>query len=242
MFRVLSGAAILALAVTTASAADLGVAPPAPAPVVNIWTGCHVGGHIGGLISDETHTSSTGVSADHNATAFTGGGQIGCDYQFATSWVVGAEGRGAWNSLKFSYNTSVVNTRTGVVTPSQFITTNDFLASATGRLGYAYGGGLWLFYARGGVAWTRDRYEDPFVIPAGPSVDPSATSNRTGWTIGAGTEWAFAPHWSVDFEYNYYDFGKQTISLTNTAPLVVISNFHIRDQMSAGTVGVNYHF
>ena len=46
-------------------------------------------------------------------------------------------------------------------------------------------------YARGVAAWTRDRYEDPFVTPAGSSVDPSATSNRTGWTVGDGVEWAF---------------------------------------------------
>src|SRR5262249_45975501 len=147
MLRVLSGVAILALATTNASAADLGVAAPAPAPVLNNWTGCHVGGHTGGLFSDETHTNIARASSDHNGTAFVGGGQIGCDYQFAPSWVVGAEGRAAWNSLKSSYNSTVIFPRTGLVVPSTFSTTNDFLASATGRIGYVYGGGLWMFYA-----------------------------------------------------------------------------------------------
>jgi outer membrane immunogenic protein len=155
--------------------------------------------------------------------------------------VIGAEGRVAWDSLKFSNSSTILNLRTGVVVPSQFITTNDFLASATGRLGYVYGSGLWMFYARGGVAWTRDRYEDPFVIPARPSMDPTATVNRTGWTVGGGVERAFAPQWSVNLESNYYDFGTQTILLTNAVPVVNVTA-HIRDQMSATTVGVNYHF
>lgn len=241
MLRVISGVAILALAATTASAADLPLGAPAPAPVAYTWTGCHVGAHIGGLISDQTHTNSAGVSTDVNGTAFVGGGQIGCDYQFTPGWVIGAEGRAAWDSLKFSNSGTILNLRTGVVVPSQFITTNDFLASATGRLGYVYGGGRWMLYARGGVAWTRDRYEDPFVIPGGPSVDPTATANRTGWTVGGGLEWAFAPQWSVDLESNYYDFGSQTITLTNAVPVVNVTA-HIRDQISATTVGVNYHF
>jgi outer membrane immunogenic protein len=241
MLRVLSGVAILAMAATTASAADLPLGAPAAAPVAFTWTGCHVGGHLGGLFSNETHTNIAGVSADHDATAFVGGGQVGCDYQFAPSWVVGAEGRAAWNSLKSSYSGTVVFPRTSLVVPSQFSTTNDFLASATGRLGYVYGSGLWMFYARGGVAWTRDRYEDPFVFPGGPSVDPTATVNRTGWIVGGGAEWAFAPQWSVNLESNYYDFGTQTIVLTNAVPVVNVTT-RIRDQMSATTVGVNYHF
>jgi outer membrane immunogenic protein len=242
MRKVLSGLAILALATTTASAADLALGAPVAAPVAFTWSGCHVGGHIGAAASDDTHTNNAGVSSNYGGTGFIGGGQIGCDYQFASSWVVGAEGRGAWSSLKVNRNSSVINLRTGVVVPSQFITTTDFLASATARLGYVHGGGRWMFYARGGAAWTKDKYEDPFVIPAGPSVDPTATSNRTGWTVGGGEEWAFAPQWSVNLEYNYYDFGTQALALTNAVPVVNISGFHIHDRINTLTTGVNYHF
>jgi outer membrane immunogenic protein len=54
-----------------------------------------VGGHVGAAFSDETNTNNAGVSTNYGGTGFIGGGQIGCDYQFAPSWVVGAEGRGA---------------------------------------------------------------------------------------------------------------------------------------------------
>jgi outer membrane immunogenic protein len=72
-------------------------------------------------------------------------------------------------------------------------------------------------------------------------VDPTATTDRTSWTVGGGVEWAFAPQWSVNLKSDYYAFGTQTIMLTNAVPVVNVTA-HIRDQMSATTVGVNYHF
>lgn len=57
---------------------------------------------------------------------------------------------------------------------------------------------------------------------------------------GVGAEWAFAPHWSVNVEYNYYDFGTQGMVLTN--PINTVSIAGIKDTIHTGTVGVNYHF
>jgi hypothetical protein len=53
-------------------------------------------------------------------------------------------------------------------------------------------------------------------------------------------EWAFAPQWSINLESDYA-FGTQTIILTNAVPVFNVTT-HIRDQFSATTVGVNYHF
>lgn len=241
MLKVLTGTAILALLATTASAADLALKAPAAAPIKFTWTGCHVGGHLGGAVSDDRTTNGNGVTRDYSGAGFVGGGQIGCDYQFSSNWVIGAEGRAAWSSLRSSHGGTVVNLRSGVVAPSQFITTNDFLASATARLGYVYAE-RWLAYARGGAAWTRERDEDPFTNVFGAALDPRTTSIRTGWTVGGGLEWAFAPRWSANVEYNYYDFGTHGITMTNPAPLATINGFEVRDRIHAGTIGVNYHF
>ena len=242
MLKFLLGTAVIALTASTAFAADLPLKTKAPmAPVKFTWTGCYIGGHLGGLVSEDRTTNDLGVSRDYDATGFVCGGQIGCDYQFTSNWVIGAEGRAAWSSLRTSHPGSVRNRLTGAVRPSQFITTNDFLASATARLGYVYGE-RWLVYARGGAAWTRERNEDPFVLPAGIAVDPSTTSTRTGWTVGGGVEWAFAPHWSANVEYNYYDFGSHGITMTNAVPVVNITGFEVRDRMHAATLGVNYRF
>ena len=45
-----------------------------------------------------------------------------------------------------------------------------------------------------------------FFNPGGANVfDTNRT--RTGWTVGVGTEWKFAPNWSAFVEYNHADFG-----------------------------------
>ncbi|KJC46795.1 membrane protein [Bradyrhizobium sp. LTSP885] len=230
-------AALIALVTTTASAADLALKAPAAPPIKFTWTGCYVGGHVGGTVSDDR----LGTRVNYDGDGFVGGGQIGCDYQFAPNWVIGAEGRAAWSSMRSTHAAFILNPFTGVLTPTQFITTNDFLASATARFGYVYAE-RWLVYARGGVGWTRERDELPQTLPTGVAVDPSATSVRTGWTVGGGVEWAFAPHWSANVEYNYYDFGTQSMTMTNAVPLVAVIGTVVRDQIHAATAGVNYRF
>ncbi|MHC2402725.1 opacity protein-like surface antigen [Bradyrhizobium barranii subsp. barranii] len=131
------------------SAADLAVKAPVATKQFS-WTGCFIGVHAGGDFSYDKIRSS----GDFSSTGFIGGGQIGCDYQFASLWVVGVEGRAAWSSL--TSKTPGLGNFGGVIIPTQFTVSNDFLASATVRLGYSFAGN-WLAYGRGGVAWTRER-------------------------------------------------------------------------------------
>jgi outer membrane immunogenic protein len=224
-----------------ASAADLPVppytkAPPVSATVYN-WTGCFAGVHVGGAFSDDKIKTSD----DFTSAGFVGGGQIGCDYQFASAWVVGVEGRAAWSSLTSKTAGTGTNSATGLTFPTQFTVSNDFLASATARVGYSFAG-TWLVYARGGVAWTSEKADIVFTAPLlGFVVDPRATTTRTGWTAGAGLEWAFAPHWSTSFEYDYYDFGSNDFTLTDAVNRVTFTG-NLKDTIQTVTVGLNYHF
>jgi outer membrane immunogenic protein len=36
--------------------------------------------------------------------------------------------------------------------------------------------------------------------------------NRSGWTVGGGLEWMFAPGLSVFGEFNYMDFGSRNVN------------------------------
>jgi outer membrane immunogenic protein len=236
---------VLALAAAfPALAADLAVkasrAIPA-APARFSWTGCHVGGHVGGVVSEDKTTSALGNSIGFSSTGFIGGGQIGCDYEFAPGWVAGVEGRAAWTSLNNSHPGIVTNLVTGVTVPSRFTLGNDFLASATARLGYSVAD-RWLVFVRGGAAWTRENADDAFTTPAGVAVDPRATMTRTGWTVGTGVDWAFAAHWSANLAYNYYDFGSHGTTLTDTAHSTFVNVSSLKDTMHAVTAGVDYHF
>src|SRR5262245_15282681 len=87
----LLAAATIGLAASQALAADLPrkgpvAVPPAPPPVT--WTGCYIGANIGGIFEHgEVDFGLADVSRDNGG--FAGGGQIGCDYQFAGGWVIG---------------------------------------------------------------------------------------------------------------------------------------------------------
>jgi outer membrane immunogenic protein len=238
------GAGLLSVVgfVGVASAADLPVpvkAPPAiaAAPVPFSWTGCHVGGNVGGAFSYDKILSS----GDFSSAGFVGGGQVGCDYQFASAWVVGVEGRAAWSNLNSKTPGLGSIPAAGLTFPTNFTVSNDFLASATARAGYSFVAG-WLVYARGGVAWTRENADIAFTDSVlGVAVDPRATTTRTGWTAGTGLEWAFSPHWSTNFEYNYYDFGGNDFTLTDTVNRVTFTG-NLKDRIHTVTAGVNYHF
>jgi outer membrane immunogenic protein len=85
-----------------ASAADMRVKAPAykaPPPIAGYnWTGCYIGGNVG---YGWQRTTSTDVEPNApppfdagtgTGTGIVGGGQVGCDYQFASSWVFGIQG------------------------------------------------------------------------------------------------------------------------------------------------------
>jgi outer membrane immunogenic protein len=236
MLKALSAAAIVVLTAAGAFAADMPVKAPV-APNAFTWTGCFAGVRAGAAISDDKIRSSS----DFSSTGFIGGGQIGCDYQFASAWVVGIEGRAAWSSLVSRTPGRGRDLPADIIFPTQFTVANDFLASATARLGYAFAGS-WLFYVRGGAAWTREKSDIAFTSPRlGLAVDPSGTATRTGWTAGTGLDWAFAPHWSTSLEYDYYDFGANDFFLTDPVSRVSFLG-NLRDRIHTVTVGLNYHF
>ena len=102
MKATLLASAALSLLTVSAFGADMEMppikAPLAPPPFT--WTGCYAGGQAGGGFGQKDLTDSVGIvspltgftSANLNINGYMLGGQIGCDYQFASNWVVGIEG------------------------------------------------------------------------------------------------------------------------------------------------------
>jgi outer membrane immunogenic protein len=223
-----------------ASAADMRAAPyrppaPPPAPVYFSWTGCYIGGHAGAGWSDKTVSVPSlvpGVSVTGHTFGPLGGGQIGCDLQ-SGGWVIGIEGEGAAADIRGDTTQTIL----GITGTAHAETT--WLASATGRLGWAWD--RWLLYAKGGAAWAGDKYS--LFIPVFPEQE-TASETRKGWTVGGGIEWAFWNNWSVKGEYNYYDFGTSSVTLVGTfagAPIQV-PGVEIRQRISVGKLGINYRF
>ena len=233
---ILATASVLALGlITTANAADLSVdgrtvAPALTGPAqVFSWTGCFVGAHVGyGLATKDWHgTSSSGyLTSSMHPDGVMGGGQVGCDYQFPSSnWVVGIQGSISAAGL----NGSAVD---GYSSPAYTDTSKvNALGSVTGRIGWTWTRQN-ILYARGGLAWASDTYNNNYYGPGGES----ATANRIGWILGLGSEWAFARDWSFFAEYDHYDFGSTKLVFTDT----YVSS--IAQKVNAFTVGINYHF
>ena len=199
--RLFVGAAVVSAG--TAEAADLS---QAPSPLFG-WSGCYAGGAAGlgaGHVSWKDVSTPGDIDAkgafniaesDMSGSVF--GAQIGCDYQYASSWVFGISGMIARSDIADT-NQDQFN---ALWTLRNRV---DWLATIAGRWGYAIDRSL--LYIRGGAAWTGNRLE----IEARDFNLGTPLATRLGWTAGAGIEWAFAPRLSAFLEFNYYNFGTPT--------------------------------
>ena len=78
----------------------------------------------------------------------------------------------------------------------------------------------------------------------------SSSQFRTGWTFGAGVEYAFAQNWSAFVEYSYLDFGTKSANSTHflSRPSNVPPSFVLPIQTTATErfnvvkAGLNYRF
>jgi outer membrane immunogenic protein len=227
--------AMLACAAGAASAADLPAAPiytKAAAPVVTYnWTGCYAGANGGGLWADKEWWQVGGAGAlfsGHSVDGGIGGVQIGCDYQFAGHWVVGIQGDYDWASA----TGSGVHSTLATLTDQSHI---SGVGSVTGRVGYAWD--RFLGYVKGGGAWDRDSYLQFF--PATGAAFATSSETRGGWTVGIGGEYAVWQNLSVFLEYDYYDFGSNTVTFTGPT---VIAPIRIHEDQSVVKVGLNWLF
>ena len=229
-------AAAIGLAASQASAADLprkapAYIPPAPPPVT--WTGCYIGGNVGGAFGDAS-ASFPGGEVSTDGSGFAGGGQIGCDYQFSGGWVVGIRNMYDWTSNKRS---GTVPVGIGPLGGAVVNFNNQWFDTLTARLGYSWGP-AWLLYFQGGGAWSHTSTDVTLAtIPLGQT-----SKTRSGWTIGGGVEWMFAPHWSAFLEGNYMDVGSN--NFTTFAGPCGGAGCAINTNATTTTVlvGVNYRF
>jgi outer membrane immunogenic protein len=227
--------AAIGLAASQASAADLPRKAPAyipPAPPLITWTGCYIGANIGGAFG---HASATvdGAEVSGNGSGFAGGGQIGCDYQFAgTGWVIGFRNMFDGTSNKKSRTFDTVD---GPVVANF---NNQWFDTLTGRLGYAVAP-TWLLYFQGGGAWGHTSTD----LTSGGVQIGQTSKTRSGWTVGGGVEWMFAPHWSAFLEGNYMDFGSRDGTATFGAGACATGcPWSTKATETTVLVGVNYRF
>ncbi|KRR09069.1 hypothetical protein CQ12_33100 [Bradyrhizobium jicamae] len=236
----LSTAGLLALCLgTPASAADMAVKapPPAPLPVIYNWSGFYIGANGGWGQSrncwDLVNVAVLGTF-DEGCSSRSGGlagGQIGYRWQ-ANQWVFGVEAQGDWADLSHS--------RVSLFDPTLSLrTTTDGIGLFTGQIGYAWNAAL--FYIKGGAAVTSNRFtirDDLFLVDLA-----SASATRWGGVVGVGFEYGFAPNWSVGLEYDHLFMGDANNSFTGLpAFAAAFANNRITQDVDMVTLRINYRF
>jgi outer membrane immunogenic protein len=221
-------------------AADLGPYEPPPserplyepAPHLGaIWDGFYIGANAGYSWGNDSAASLSGPGAGGSygllaPEGWNGGGQVGFNRQFGRI-VLGVEA-----DIQAA---DISDSTAGFGPGGYFGTANvdvDWFSTVRGRIGYAAGPAL--LYATGGVAFADVDYS---ATAAGPNVAMSSDSIETGYTVGGGIEWKFAPQWSLKTEYLYVDLGDEALTSPGGA-------YTARTDVDFHTVraGLNYHF
>jgi outer membrane immunogenic protein len=218
MIALLAGVAGVSLA-SAASAADLIVSEPAPVAVVdtvsNNWDGAFIGAFAGygwGTVSnDDLYLAPVDEETDSDGWQL--GVTAGYNFTVSEALVAGIVADVAWADINgataegLEYNT-------------------DWTGSVRGRLGI--NAGSFLPYITAGVAFanntvtdTVNSYED--------------TQLHTGWTAGAGVEFAVADNISLDVQYRYSDYGTASYDLGGT-------DYDFGLTSHAVTAGINFKF
>jgi outer membrane immunogenic protein len=225
----------------SASAADLPrrAAPPpvfTPVPVFT-WTGFYAGINAGYDFDHSTRfvqsnggvsTANSGIGLSRppvvNATAsgFTGGGQIGYNYQFApgSGLVIGFEADAAYTDIN---RTRVVTGPTVATTYNTFRGDLDYLGTVRGRVGYAFD--RVLIYGTGGFAYGGVTNSITFFNGntglTSPRFNYNSSSTVTGYVGGGGVEFALPTENFLNFfhssavtakvEYLYYELAGRDV-------------------------------
>jgi outer membrane immunogenic protein len=229
------GAALLIS--TSAFAADLGGRPyrgsikdePVYAPAFS-WTGLYVGANVG-------YGWGEGFN---DPEGWFGGGQVGYNVQTG-SLVFG---------LEIDYQGAGIDASGGNSSPAA-----AFIGSASseissfgtvrGRIGMAFD--RVLVYATGGFAFAEvDTSLAAIQTGTGNRLGFSESDTRTGYVLGAGVEWAFAPKWSFKLEYQYLNFDKDSVTVQSftAGGLPTGQFFEVDRDLDLHTIraGVNYRF
>ena len=227
MMRSTIAFAFIAALANTAIAADMPVKapPPAPAPVY-LWTGCYIGGNIGWAnVSAHFNNTIYGDDGHLSKSGFAGGGQIGCDYQFASNWVFGVQGMFDGADISRSRDSLIFDDTT-------FHSDVRWFATITARLGYLVTPSF-LFYVKGGWGTVNQRFSVTTTIE--DFTFRSRDRNSSGGDVGVGFEYMFTPNWTFFVEWDH-------IFLDHASIDFVSSTDNIHRDFDKVLFGINWRF
>jgi outer membrane immunogenic protein len=274
MTKLLASLAAFTALTAAASAADLPrrAAPPpifTPVPVFT-WTGFYAGFNAGYAFDASSRNTGSAfavpvpfaapgtvaVFRDRNQEGFSGGGQIGYNWQLTpgSGVVIGFEADAQYLDFGRNRNSAFIS---GALAPGFFVTdprglsSLDFFGTVRGRLGYAFD--RTLVYGTGGFAYGSGSADRSFGGFAGND------SFRTGWAVGGGIEYALPTDSFLNFfrssavtlkveglyvnlDRNTRNQGAFVIDAVNNVPVVFSGIGRRSDEFAVVRAGLNYKF
>ncbi len=189
------------------------------------WTGLYVGAQAGYAWGEDDTANTVALDWDgeHDIDGATGGVFAGYNYQ-KDKWVFGVELDAELSNVEGSDTTWFFGDSINAEITSR--------ASARVRVGYTYDRAL--LYVTGGLAIANI---DTTYIDGGASDNYDQT--KSGWTLGAGVDYALTQNWAARLEYRYTDLGRVFNLTTNTDGCCGMNN-DITEH--AVRIGVAYKF
>lgn len=192
----------------TAHAAD----PMAAAPVASAynWTGGYLGLQAGYAWGDSTadyFRQSGSAATQIDPKGWLGGFYLGYNHQFSNNVVIGVDADAAYADIdgKGYY------TFGGIVSPTETDSARlKWSAAVRGRLGYSID--RFMPYLAGGLAFGKIKARADGLSA---SFNGEWSKVYTGYTIGAGAEYALTDALILRGEYRFTDFGKETFTALN---------------------------
>jgi outer membrane immunogenic protein len=193
-------------------------APVVVSPAYN-WTGFYLGAMGGYGWSDQVTVGGLTVT-NPNINGGFAGGTAGYNFQApGSAFVFGIETEAAWSDIQ---NTIGI---VGLATAQERIMS---FGSVTGRAGVAIDNVF--LYGKGGYGWAENQISATVL-----GLTASESHLHSGWTIGAGAEFAFAGPWSAKVEYLFARYSQETY-------LAAIGGVGLGADVQTVKAGINYRF
>jgi outer membrane immunogenic protein len=250
MKKLLVATAVALATAGTAGAADLPLKAPPPAPPAMTWTGCWVSGGVGYGLWTQDHFGEDTRTLTQLEPNTTSGGRgwlgrvgVGCDYQFSSSFLVGAFGDYDFMSLKGTWNDPLA------AGPAVVGEEKEKAAWAAGlRLGYLPYPNLLTFVSGG---WTQTRFDQisfaTNTMPSIPLTTGILAQTYNGWFIGGGTEYAVpwggfhGLFWKTEYRFSSYRAVDVTEVVLATGAPIGLSD-HMEKHVQTVTTSLVWRF
>jgi len=199
--------------------------PPAFVPTFT-WNGGYIGGQVGYGWGKSRFVDNRYGWDEIEPNGFLGGLYAGYNFDLGNNLILGIDGDITYNNLDDSNSQTYTNG------------SSDYLESALrwsgavrGRAGYAFD--RFLPYIAGGVAFgnIENTFEDNRFFA-------SHRQTLTGWTAGAGVDYAATDNLVLRLEYRYTDYGNDDFDLGRTSDTSINNSFKTNEVR----LGIAYKF